>query len=281
MIALVGALVGLGIAGGIALVVAGFVGVDVASSSLSLMKRSYDWDVIGWRALIAVVAPILTWLVFGWPALGAFIAAIAWTGPRLVGARRRRDELLARTEAVAAWTEMLRDVLSAQAGLREAIAVSAPVAPKAIRAEVQELAVRCERDSVPAALRGFAFALSDPVADLVVAALIIAAERQARDLASLLGQIASSAREQAAMRMRVETGRARTYATSRWMVIITAGTGVSMMLAAPKFMKPYGTTTGQIVLIGIAMLFGAALSGLVSLGKPAQVPRLLSALEPS
>ena len=277
MITLIGALVGLGIAGGIALVVAGIVGVDTSSWASS--KRSFDWDEIGWRLLVAVLAPLGSWLVFGWPALGAFVAAVAWTGPRLLGARRRRDALLARTEAVAAWTEMLRDTLSAQAGLREAIAVSAPVAPRAIRAEVQELAVRCERDSVPAALRGLAFALSDPVADLVVAALIIAAERQARDLASLLGQIASSAREQSAMRLRVETGRARTYATSRWMVIITAGTGLSMLLAAPKFMKPYGTTTGQLVLIGIAMLFGGALSGLVSLGKPAQVPRLLSALD--
>lgn len=276
MITLVGALIGLGIAGGIALIIAGFVGVAPTSTSAT---RSFDWDEIGWRLLVAALAPLITWFVFGWPALGAFIAAIAWTGPRLLGARRRRDELLARTEAVAAWTEMLRDVLSAQAGLREAIAVSAPVAPAAIRAEVQQLAVRCERDSVPAALRGFAAALSDPVADLVVAALIIAAERQARDLASLLGQISSSAREQAAMRMRVETGRARTYATSRWMVIITAITGIGMMLSAPTFMKPYGTTTGQIVLIVIAAFFGAALSGLVALAKPAQAPRLLGAIE--
>ena len=161
------------------------------------------------------------------------------------------------------------------AGWRSAIAVTSRVAPPAIRDEVQALAIRAERDGLVPALRRFADDLDDPVADLVVASLVIAAERQAQRLAELLGEIAVAAREQAAMRLRVETGRARTYASSKALVVITFGIAVTLLLFAPSFMEPYDTAVGQIVLVGIGGLFAGALWGLVVLGRPAAAPRLL------
>jgi len=184
-----------------------------------------------------------------------------------------------RSDAVASWTEMLRDTIASHAGLQEAIAVTSRVAPPPIRAEVQQLAIRAERDTLTSALRRFAEDLDDPVADLVVASLVIAAERQAQRLAELLGQIAAAAREQAAMRLRVETGRARTYASSRALVVITFGLAVLLLLFAPSFMEPYDSIAGQIVLIAIGGLFAGALWGLVLLGRPAAAPRLLSGIE--
>ena len=163
---------------------------------------------------------------------------------------------------------MLRDTIAAHAGLQEAIAVTARVAPAPIRTEVQALAVRAERDSLTTALRRFAAEVDDPVADLVVASLVIAAERQAQRLAELLSQIAAAAREQAAMRLRVETGRARTYASSKALVAITFGLAVVLLLFSPTFMEPYDTATGQVVLIAIGALFAGALWGLVLLGRP-------------
>ena len=197
----------------------------------------------------------------------------------LVGTRRRRDRLNARSEALAAWAEMLRDTIAAHAGLHEAIAVTARVAPQPIRAEVQALAVRAEREPLTVALRRFAVEVADPVADLIVAALVIAAERQAQRLAELLSQIAAAAREQAAMRMRVETGRARTYASSQALVAITFGLAVVLLVFSPTFMEPYDSATGQVVLIAIGALFAGALWGLVLLGRPAATPRLLAGIE--
>jgi Flp pilus assembly protein TadB len=197
----------------------------------------------------------------------------------LLGVRRRRDEAMARSEAIAAWAEMLRDTISSHAGLQEAIGITAQVAPAAIRSEVQALSVRAERGSLTDALRQFAVDVDDPVADLVVASLAIAAERQAQRLSDLLSQIAVSAREQTAMRLRVETGRARTYASSKALVAITFGLAVVLMVFSPTFMEPYDTATGQLVLIGIGALFAGALWGLVQLGRPASSPRLLSGIE--
>jgi hypothetical protein len=81
------------------------------------------------------------------------------------------------------------------------------------------------------------------------------------------------------MRRRVETGRARTYASSKALVVITFGLAVVLMLFSPTFMRPYDTATGQLVLIGIGALFAGALWGLVQLGRPADSPRLLSGIQ--
>ena len=175
--------------------------------------------------------------------------------------------------------DMLRDTISSHAGLQEAIAITSRVAPAPIRSEVQTLSVRAAQGSLTDALRRFAADVEDPVADLVVAALVIAADRQAQRLPELLTQISLSAREQAAMRRRVETGRARTYASSKALVVITFGLAVVLMLFSPTFMRPYDTATGQLVLVGIGALFAGALWGLVQLGRPADSPRLLSGIQ--
>ena len=153
-------------------------------------RRTLDLDGIWWRAALSLGAFAIGSLVTGWPAAGVLAGACAWVAPMLVGVRAGRDRLTRRSEAVASWTEMLRDTIAAHAGLQEAIAVTARVAPAPIRTEVQALAIRAERDTLTTALRRFAEELDDPVADLVVASLVIAAERQAQRLAELLGQIA-------------------------------------------------------------------------------------------
>ena len=64
----------------------------------------------------------------------------------------------------------LRDTVSSHAGLREAISITAKVAPKPIRAEVQLLSARAEREPLTRALRQFAAELDDPVNGLQRAA---------------------------------------------------------------------------------------------------------------
>lgn len=272
---LAGAVVGVLAASGIWIAVAGIRGVAIPDRP----PRSISMDGLWWRAALVVVAFGVALGVTGWPAAGVLAGACAWVAPMLVGVRANRDRLTRRSAAVASWTEMLRDTIASHAGLQEAIAVTARVAPVPIRAEVQMLAIRAEREPLSVALRRFAADLDDPVADLVVAALVIAADRQAHHLADLLSQIASAARDQAAMRLRVETGRARTYASSKALVVITFGLAVLLLLFAPSFMDPYDSATGQVVLIGIGVLFAGALWALVQLGRPANAPRLLAGVE--
>jgi Flp pilus assembly protein TadB len=273
---LAGAVVGVLVAAGCWLAIAGVVG---AADRGGGRRQPVPWEQLWWRAGLVVGATAVGWASTGWPAAGVIAGAAAGVVPMLAGTRHRRDRLNARSDALAVWAEMLRDTIAAHAGLREAIAVTARVAPPPIRAEVQALSVRAEREPLTSALRRFAVEVADPVADLIVAALVIAADRQAHRLSELLSHIATAAREQAAMRLRVETGRARTYASSRALVAITFGLAVALLLFSPTFMEPYDTATGQIVLIGIGALFAGALWSLVLLGRPAVAPRLLAGVE--
>lgn len=272
---LTGAMLGVMVAGGLLLIADGFRRV----SGPQRQQPVLDWRATATSAAIAVAAGIIGWAATGWVAVGGLAAGVTVIAPRLAGTKARRQQAQERTEALASWAEMLRDTVSAHAGLREAISITAKVAPVAIRENVQRLSARAEREQLAKALRQFANEVADPVADLIVAALVIASDRQAHRLSELLSQIASSAREQAGMRIRVETGRARTYASARALVLITFGFAVVLMLFSPTYMEPYNSITGQLVLIMIAGLFAGALWGLVQLGRPSEPPRILAGVE--
>lgn len=227
------------------------------------------------RGVLAAGIGVGALAVSRWPAAGAIGAGVGWAGPGLVGAGRRRERVMARTEAVASWAEMLRDTLAA-GGLREAILASRRVAPAPIATEVAALAERSEYTPLGQALRHFAQVVDDPVADHVVAALVVAAERQASGLRDMLGRIAATAREQAAMRMRIEAGRARTYAQARFVVIFTPVFAGVVALMSPGYFKPFGTLAGQVVLGGVGAAFIASLWGLQRLAEPASTGRLLA-----
>jgi hypothetical protein len=273
MMVLVGAVTGLLAATGAWLVIQGLRGVPMTDRPPRRMSSTRQ---ALWRAGAVAASTLVLWAATGWPAVGAVAGGVVAVVPMLVSARRERAASLARTEALASWAEMLRDTIVSHAGLHEAINVSAPVAPEVIRPAVHRLAVRAEHGSLSAALHRFADEVDDPVADLIVAALVIASERQAQRLPQLLSGIATAARDMAQMRLRVETGRARTYASSRSMVVITFGVAVGLFVFSRQFMEPYDTAAGQGVLLCVGLLFVGALWSLVQLGRPADAPRILA-----
>ena len=150
---------------------------------------------------------------------------------------------------MAGWAEMLRDTMAGSAGLEQAIVATAPLAPLPIRAEVATLAVRLEGERLAPALRAFADEVADPTCDLVVAALVLAAEHQAQRLGELLGSLAAAARDQATMRLRVEAGRARTRTSVKVIVGATGALVVGLALFNRGYLAPYDTAVGQLVLL--------------------------------
>ncbi len=178
---------------------------------------------------------------------------------RLFGSKAMRDRETARTEAIAAWTEMLRDTITGAHGLEEAIMTSAAVAPEPLRREVVDLAVRLERQPLTGSLEAFAEDLAHPTADLVVAALRLASEGAVGDLAELLGTLAVSARDEAGMRLRVEAARARLRTAVRVITGCTLATALGLLLLNRPYLAFYGTPAGQAVLAVVAGLWAASL----------------------
>ena len=271
--ALCGALVGFGVF----LVVSGLRGVEPGETSERRAPRRLDR--VGLRLALALAAGGVVALLTRWPVAALLAAAVGAAAPSLVGGGAARRSAIARTEAVAAWTEMLRDTMAAAAGIEQAIMVSAPVAPAAIRAEVLTLAARLERERLVPSLRDFAPALADPTGDLVVSALVLASERQARRLGDLLGTLAGAAREHANMALRVEAGRARTRTAVRVITATTVAFALGLVAFNRGYLHPYDSVLGQVVLGLVGACFGGAFWWLATMARVAAPDRFLAAAE--
>lgn len=253
---LIGAACGAGIGLGLTLVVLGIRGTEQAPPPRRSASELLAGEPLVLQAALAFIAALMMWVLTGWVVGAAVAAMLAVLMPRSWRRARGQVEVVERTEAIAAWTEMLRDTLAAAAGLEQAIVTAAPNAPDPIRVEVVRLARRLDRgERLVAGLRKLAAELSNPAADLVVAALVTAAQREARDLVPLLGSLARSTRAEAEMRMRIHASRARLRTAVR---VIVGSLGVfagGLVLFNPRYLEPYRTVTGQLVLLLVAAIF--------------------------
>ncbi len=269
--ALVGALLG-GVTGlGLFAVGLGVRGVEVRPRGV---RASVDQHRVV-RAAVAVVVGVVVVAGTGWLVGGVFAAGTVVLAPRVLGARRRHGDRLARLTGLAAWAEGLRDLFQAGAGLESALRESARVAPEAIASEVRELATAAERGVLLPALLVFADAVDDPAGDLVVSALLLAVRRQGAGLGSVLGAAAAAARSQVAMRERIEATRARTYTSARIVVGVTLGFAALMVVANRSYLAPFDGAAGQVALAGVGACFAAGLLGVVRLATPPPPIRLL------
>jgi Flp pilus assembly protein TadB len=170
---------------------------------------------------------------------------------------------------------MLRDTLSAAAGLEQAITATAEVSPVPIRPEVMALATALESERLVPALRDFANKLADPTGDLVVAALVLAAGHEARKLSDLLGSLAGAARDQAAMQLRIDAGRARIRTSTNVVIGSTLFIAVGLLVLNRSYLQPFGTPLGQAVLAIIGGVFGFSFWWLERMGRPRRPERFL------
>jgi Flp pilus assembly protein TadB len=268
------ALCGAGVGLGVVLVISGWRGVDLPRPTRRLDRPKVERASL--RIGLAVGAAVVVGAATGWP-VGAVLAGLAgWGAPVLMGGAKRHQAEVARIEAVAGWAEMLRDTMAGSAGLEQAIIATAPLAPLAVRAEVATLAVRLEGERLAPALRTFADEVADPTCDLVVAALVLAAEHQAQRLGELLGSLAAAARDQATMRLRVEAGRARTRTSVKVIVGATGALVVGLALFNRGYLASYDTATGQFVLVLVGAVFATAFVWLSRMTRPVEVGRFLT-----
>jgi len=262
------ALLGAGIGGGLTLLLGGLhpAGDD---GNVTAAARSARLQFRGARGRLTRAVPLAAavLLLTRWPVAALGAGVLGWFSTDLLGGKTARDREVARTEAVATWAEMLRDTISAAHGLEAAITATAAVAPDAIRPEIAALAADLERMPLPAALGRLADDLAHPVADLVLAALTVAANGSARELAELLGTLAASARDGASMQLRIEAARARMRTAVQVITVCTFTMALGLVLLNPTYVGAYRSVTGQALLAVIAGIWGVALVWLSSMSR--------------
>ncbi len=205
----------------------------------------------------AVLAGTLVLALTGWPVGGLLAALATLSVPRLIGGGQARAGQIARTEAIAGWAESLRDTMAAAAGLEEAIVATAAVPPAPIADQVRLLAERVRHQRLTDALAAFGRDLDHPSADLVVAALTIAARLEAADLTGLLGRLAVSIRQDATMRVKVEVSRARLRTSAKIILGSVAATLALLLLLNRSYLDAYDSVAGQAVLAAVGGIFAA------------------------
>jgi tight adherence protein B len=275
------ALCGAGIAGGLALLAAWVRGVPMRGGAPRDQHRVRPWarPRLGPRA--AVVACALgVGLLTRWPVGLLLGGLLGWAWPSVFSGGQATRQAIARVDAVATWTEMLRGMTASAASVEQALIATVPVAPAPLRLELEEFARRIAVQQVPlpAALRSLAGAIDDEVGDLVVAALLVAATPSQRSggLSAQLAELATAAREKATMRLRVLTGQARLHAAARLITLITLGVIAVLLIFDRPFLAPYGTEVGQLALLGVSGIFAGGFAGLTRLGREPRGERLLS-----
>lgn len=205
------------------------------------------------------VVAILVFLITNWLIVSVVLGLVVIAVPALKSKQRLRRDERGLADAIATWTEQLRDTLAGAHGLEQAIVATSVHAPLAISSAVSRLSAQMQYGKLSDGLRRFAEDVDHPISDFVAAALITATEYQARDLAQLLGHLAQCAREEGRMRTRIWVGRARTRSSVRIISFVVVGFVSALVIFNRDYLNVYSSFEGQVILSGIFVLFGCSL----------------------
>lgn len=226
------------------------------------------------RIALVGASAVAVLLFTRWPvaALVAGIAAAFGTSPSL----RRQVDDAEKAEALTVWAEMLRDATGTPRGIEGVLVATAPGAPAPIRPHVQRLARRLPYDPLDVALDDLATDLDDPVGDLVVTALRLAARSGGRQIRAVLDDLASVARQKARMHRRIEVARARPRSDMRAVIVVMSAFVVLFVLVARDYLDPYDTAIGQAVLGLVATCWATGVWAMTLLARSQSLERFLA-----
>ena len=267
------ALAGLLVAAGIALVASGARRTPVQPERSE--ARRHHAEQLVTRAALAAGAGLVTLALTRWPvaALGAGVGAYVIAGRR---GRTRPAAEIDRTEALAAWAEMLRDGVGTPRGIEGIITSTASTAPVLIRPAVMRFAHRLAWQDLHDALPELADELDHRIGDLIVTSLDISARTGARQVRAVLDDLADAAREEARMLRRQEVARARPRSEMHQVVFISTLVVAALAVVGRDYLAPYRTGVGQIVLCAVAGLWAIGFTAMARLARAEPVERFLT-----
>ena len=278
MTAVLADLAGAVVVAGLVLIVAAWTGTDLLPDRPAGRPRGRVARIRSRRTLaetaVVVASAIAAWAATGWPVAGIAVAAAVVFLPRLLGGRRTQRRI-ARLDAMETWTRQLADVLTTGTGIEDALLTTAADPPEPIAEEVTALRRRLEyRTDTEDAVRAFADDVALPIADMIAATLIIASRIRGRGLHDVLTALAGTVAKDVAMQREVDAERATHRTTALW-VVAALGVFVGFAVFNRAYVAPFGTATGQMMLVFVAALYAGAVWWLHRLATPPAGHRIL------
>ncbi len=267
------ALAGLLVAAGVALIASGSRRTPIQPERTEARRRQAELVVT--RAALAAGAGLVALALTRWPvaALGAGVGAYILAGRR---GRTKPAAEIDRTEALAAWAEMLRDGVGTPRGIEGIVTSTASTAPVLIRPAVMRFAHRLAWQDLHEALPELADELDHRIGDLIVTSLDISARTGARQVRAVLDDLADAAREEARMLRRQEVARARPRSEMHQVVFISTLVVAALAVVGRDYLAPYRTGVGQIVLCAVAGLWAIGFTAMARLARAEPVERFLT-----
>ncbi len=238
-------------------------------------------ELLGVRGAVALIAGALVLIATRWVVGGIGVALLVLGWRSLSGAAGERLAM-ARLEALATWTESLRDTIAGAVGLEQAIPSSLRVAAPSLQEPLARLVDRLHtRVPMPEALRRFADDLDDPSADLIIGSLIINARLRGPGLRDLLGALSTSVREELDMRRKVNAERRSTRRSAQIVVGVSVALALGMALFNQGYVHGYDSPLGQLVLVVVVALYAAGFIWMRKLATFDMPERLLTSAPPA
>ncbi|WP_413803942.1 type II secretion system F family protein [Streptomyces iranensis] len=276
---------GVAVGGGLALLIIALRGLPAKSAHerAKASRRSAELGrFISRRGSLSAGAGLVALLLTRWAVAGLAVAVLVFFWDRLFGGAAEERLAMRRVEALAAWTESLRDTIAGAVGLEQAIPASARAAAPVLRPHLDALVDRLgARTPLPDALQHLADEIDDASADIIIAALILNARLRGPGLREVLGALAKSAREEVDMRQRVMAQRASTRRSVQIVVGVSVAFVLGLSIFNRDFVKPYGTPVGQLVLACVCGLFALGFWWLRKLSSIETPDRFLTWDEPA
>lgn len=256
---LLGALLGILLAGGVLLIKAGATptvpptktpGPSPFARAAGRFSRRHQGTVAAAAAVGLLLAATTGWVV---AVIVLPVAALA--APALLRKNHGAAEI-ATMEALEEWVRLLRGVIVAGMPLTEALVRTLDAAPTAIHPQVEMLVARLQaRRPADQALYAFADEISDPLGDLVASSLIIGASESGVGLGKALESLAEMLTKKVRSRRRIESERSGLRKQARMVMLIVAVT-FPLFVTTTQFGRIYHSPFGQVALVIFATLFG-------------------------
>lgn len=241
---------------------AGVDGVSVRAFALTLIASG-------------LLAGLTAQVLLGWPAVSVGVATLGALGPiAYYGPRHERRRAAIQAGLVEA-TGQLRAAIHAGLSVQQALVELARTAPEALRPDLARLVLDLRLKGVVPALEDLRDRLADPLADQVVAALILNDRVGGRQVGPVLDRLAQATRASLAVFDEAKARQSQAVASARVVALVPAVALVGLRIIAPRFMSVYDEPLGQLVLVGCFIWVLIGYAAMRWLGRLPVSPRVL------
>jgi tight adherence protein B len=201
-------------------------------------------------AAAGIFLGLVAQFVLGWP-LVSLVAAelgsvvpLAYLTPRR---ERRRGQVQVALVDLAA---QLRAAIQAGYSIQEGLSQLAYADRSVLGPELQRLALDMRLKGLSVALAAFRDRLADPLADQIVAALLLNDRLGGKQMGAVLSRLAEATRQELSVQQEAKARQGQAVLSARVVAVVPGVVLVGMRLLSPDFMAVYDQPLGQLVLVG-------------------------------